>query len=395
MNRSIRPRWGFTLIELLVVISIIGVLIALLLPAVQSARESARRTQCVNNLKQLGIAVQSYITAVNVLPAQTLDNVMVPGPKGPGGTIQWFTPWTAGLLPSIDQEVLYNALNFNVPMLEFTAPIYGANTTVGLTSISTLRCPSESISTTPSFAISASSASGYTGQFAVSNYAGNYGGPATIKACSGTIIPVKGVNLAFITMASNGETAPLTAGPVRIQAITDGASMTALFSEHLLAYVSPGAVTDPSVTPGGNSAKRGLFQTTFKVALDQASTANAQAFVTACKSLPAGTQPTTAAAFGSQWLLSLDYATANNAYTHVMAPNGLSCTGSQTATSYISNPQWGGIGAAITATSNHPGGVNVGFCDGSVKFIKDSVDLPIWWALGTRNGKEIIGSDAY
>ena len=82
MNRSIRARWGFTLIELLVVISIIGVLIALLLPAVQSARESARRTQCVNNLKQLGIAVQSYITSANVLPAQTLDNVIPPGHNG-------------------------------------------------------------------------------------------------------------------------------------------------------------------------------------------------------------------------------------------------------------------------------------------------------------------------
>jgi prepilin-type processing-associated H-X9-DG protein len=346
-------------------------------------------------LKQLGIAVQSYVTAVNVLPAQTLDNVMVPGPKGPGGKIQWFTPWTAGLLPSIDQQPLYNALNFHVPMLEFAPPIYGANTTVGLISISTLLCPSESLSKTPNFAISASSASGYTGEFAVSNYAGNYGGPAMIKACSGTIIPVKGVNLAFITMASNGETAPLTAGPVRIQAITDGAANTALFSEHLLAYVSPGVVTDLSVTPGGSNAKRGLFQTTFKVVLDQASTSNAQAFVAACKALPAGTQATTAAAFGSQWLLSLDYATANNAYTHVMAPNGLSCTGSQTATSYISNPQWGGIGAAITATSNHPGGVHVGFCDGSVKFIKDSVDLTTWWALGTRNGKEIIGSEPY
>jgi prepilin-type N-terminal cleavage/methylation domain-containing protein/prepilin-type processing-associated H-X9-DG protein len=395
MKRSIRPRSGFTLIELLVVISIIAVLIALLLPAVQSARESARRTQCVNNLKQLGLAVHSYFTAINVLPSQTLDNVMAPGPKGPTGTIQWFTPWTAGLLGSIEQQNLFNALNFNVPMLEFTAPIYGANTTVGLVSISTLLCPSESNPKSPSFAISASSASGYSGQFAVSNYAGNYGGPATIKACSGTIIPVKGINLAFILMAANGETAPLTAGPVRIQAITDGTASTALFSEHLLASVSPGAVTDPSVTPGGVNARRGLFQTTYKVVLDQASTANTQAFVGACKALPAGTQATTAAAFGSQWLLSLDFATANNAYTHVMPPNGLSCTGAQTATSFISNPQWGGIGAAITATSNHPGGVNVGFCDGSVKFIKDSIDLSTWWALGTRNGKEIISADAY
>ena len=203
MNPSIRHRRGFTLIELLVVISIIGVLIALLLPAVQSARESARRTQCVNNLKQLGLAVQSYLTSATVFPAQTLDNVVPPG--GTGGKLQWFTPWVAGLLPDIEQQNLYNAINFIVPMLEMAPPIYGANTTVGLSSIGTLLCPSESLTKTPSFAVSASSPTGYTGQMAVSSYVGNYGGPAMIKACSGSIIPVKGnnttgVNLTFFLM---------------------------------------------------------------------------------------------------------------------------------------------------------------------------------------------------
>jgi prepilin-type N-terminal cleavage/methylation domain-containing protein/prepilin-type processing-associated H-X9-DG protein len=393
MKRSFQPRSGFTLIELLVVISIIGVLIALLLPAVQSARESARRTQCVNNLKQLGLAVQNYIGTANVLPSQTLDNVIPPA--GIGGKLQWFTSWTASILPNIEQQPLFNATNFSAPMLEYTAPIYGANTTVGLTSISALLCPSESLSKSPSFAISPTSPTGYAGQFAVCNYAGNYGGPAMIKACSGTIIPVKGNNLAFQLMVAGGETAPLTGGPVRIQQITDGTGTTALFSEHLLGTLSPPAVTDPNITPGGVTGKRGLFETSVKVALDQGSTSNAQAFVAACKGLSSTAQATTAAAFGSQWLMSLDFATANNAYTHLMPPNASSCTGTQTATSNISNPLWGGIGAAITATSNHPGGVNVGFCDGSVRFVKDSVDLQTWWAVATRNGREIISADAF
>ena len=393
MKRSIRPRRAFTLIELLVVISIIGVLIALLLPAVQYARESARRNQCVNNLKQLGLAVQSYIGTANVLPSQTLDNVVPTG--GTLGKLQWFTSWTAALLPNIEQQALYNAINFSLPMLEWTSPIYGANTTVGLTSISTLLCPSESLSPQPGFALSASSPLGYAGQFAVSNYAGNYGGPAILRACSGTIVPVKGNNLAFQLMAAGGESPPATAGPVRMQAITDGAATTALFSEHLLAASSPSAASSQVVTPGAGIGKRGLFPTSITVVIDQGNSANAQAFVMACKGLPSTTHASTAAAFGSQWLMSLDFATANNSYSHVMSPNSSSCTGTQTANSFISNPLWGGVGAAITATSNHPGGVNIGFCDGSVKFVMDSVDLSTWWGLGTRNGHEILSADAF
>jgi len=393
MKPSIRFRRAFTLVELLVVISIIGVLIALLLPAVQYARESSRRTQCVNNLKQLGLAVQSYVTTANVLPSQTLDNVVPPGKTG--GKLQWFTSWTASILPNIEQQPLYNAINFGVPMFEWTPPIYGANTTVGLTSISILLCPSESQSMTPSYSLSSSSPTGYTGQFAVTNYAGNYGGPAIVRACSGTIIPVTGNNLVFQLMAAGGETPPATGGPVRIQAIVDGTATTTLFSEHLLAAVSPSATTSSTVTPGTGSGKRGLFPTSVKIVLDSGSTANAQAFAAACKALPGTTQSTTTAAFGSQWLMSLDFATANNAYSHVMTPNDSSCTGTQTANSYTSNPLWGGFGAAITATSNHAGGVNVGFCDGSVKFVKDSVDLTTWWALGTRNGHEILSADAF
>ena len=144
-----RSRRGFTLIELLVVIAIIGVLIALLLPAVQSARESSRRTQCVNNLKQLALAVQTYLTQSNVLPAQTTENTSLIGGKP---TVVWWGSWTAGLLPYIEQSVLFDAVNFQLPMLEMGSPIYGANTTVALTTINTLLCTSESLSRSPSFA---------------------------------------------------------------------------------------------------------------------------------------------------------------------------------------------------------------------------------------------------
>ncbi len=92
--------------------------------------------------------------------------------------------------------------------------------------------------------------------------------------------------------------------------------------------------------------------------------------------------------------MSADFATANNAYSHVMTPNTISCTGTPDTSTYISNATSGGIGAAITATSNHPGGVNVGFGDGSVKFVKDRSTSRTWWGLGTRAGKEIIGGDS-
>jgi prepilin-type N-terminal cleavage/methylation domain-containing protein/prepilin-type processing-associated H-X9-DG protein len=392
MSYPIRPPRGFTLIELLVVIAIIGVLIALLLPAVQSARESARRTQCLNNLKQLALAISNYHTQTNVLPAQTTENA---GVVGKSAAVQWWTSWTASLLPHIEQQPLYNALNFNAPMLEMAPPLSGANTTVALVTIATLLCPSESLERSPSFSFS-SGASGYTGQFAVSNYAGNYGGPAMIKACSGTIIPNQGKNnLVFNQIAQSGGKPPTTAGPIRVQMVTDGMSTTALLSEHLLAADPLQSSAATPLTPGNVAGKRGLFPVASSVVLDQASASAAQSFLAACKGLPATTTATSTGSFGAQWLLSCDFATANNAYTHFMTPNGISCAGTPDASTFISNSTWGGIGAAITATSNHPGGVHVAFGDGSVKFVKDSIDPRTWWGLGTRAGREVISGDAY
>ena len=106
-----RRRVGFTLIELLVVIAIIAVLIALLLPAVQSAREAARRAQCTNNLKQLGLAVHNYHTTFNAIPAECMWMGATYGSAALGGSWGWNASWPVCLLPNLEQGPLYNAYN--------------------------------------------------------------------------------------------------------------------------------------------------------------------------------------------------------------------------------------------------------------------------------------------
>src|SRR5262245_45553881 len=102
---------GFTLIELLVVIAIIAILIALLLPAVQAAREAGRRMQCVNNLKQIGLAMHNYHQVVGTFPMGSGSGVLTPATM----TYQAKECWSshAALLPQLEQNVLYNAINFN------------------------------------------------------------------------------------------------------------------------------------------------------------------------------------------------------------------------------------------------------------------------------------------
>jgi prepilin-type N-terminal cleavage/methylation domain-containing protein/prepilin-type processing-associated H-X9-DG protein len=367
-------RKGFTLIELLVVIAIIAVLIALLLPAVQAAREAARRAQCTNNLKQLGLAVHNYQSSTNALPAAN----MFLGPTN--GSWGWCHNWTVYLLPHIEQTNLYNSFNFT------NDPTQPANSTGAYSGLSVLLCPSDNQKARPN------------SPWAPSNYMGNYGGPPVTRMWSGTIVP-------FFTCSTSNATPVNGWGPgtcwwgadsnlgfFGLEGVTDGTSNTALFSEKLLGI----STASPLPYAGDiNNAKRGTFPVASMPPTGNASTASVNALtgLQACQSVPGTTQATSASwGIGFSWALGYQWNWACNNYNHYNTPNKLTCM----LPAEISPPgTWGGQDAASPPTSNHPGGVNMAFTDGSVRFLKDSVNPQTFWAIGTRNGGETVSSDSY
>lgn len=362
-----RKRLGFTLIELLVVIAIIAVLIALLLPAVQAAREAARRAQCVNNLKQMGLGVHNYLSANNAFPP-------LAGNYNRAGSIatplvddgSWPLGWAVALLPSMEQQALYNAANYSA----------GADRpenylTVSATRVNTLVCPSESRQQGPWVSS------------AFTNYSANVGGPASLGSFTGVIVPMADSPSAV----SNWDGGKINVGSFGVEGIADGTSNTAMFSERMV-----GMQGDPVVRVGDPDAKRVTFPVDVNVNADSRNNEEAIAFLQACRSLPGTT--TTEGTVNNAWIAGGVWAGSHtgtlrfNAYTHVNTPNGSSCYPPQ------GYPP-ANIHDAITVGSNHPGGVNVAFADGSVKFIRDSVSPQTWWALGTRAGGEVISSDSY
>jgi len=368
MNRcKRRHRPGFTLIELLVVIAIIAVLIGLLLPAVQAAREAARRAQCINNLKQLGLAVHNYLSVHNVLPPGDMYNAgtnqlnPATGIRGNGGDAYTFG-WPLLLLPHVEQTALYNTFNFS---FGFRGPDGVAppprNTTVMYTTVAALLCPADSTSGKPQ------------APYGPLNYVGNIGGPGAIQTFSGTMV----------SPPFGDPVAPTSV--IGLQAVTDGTSNTALFSERLM-----GVPNNPVVRRDSALAKRALYQVPTSAAENSNNVTGAMAVLNACKALPSTTNSIASYRSGQIYTIAHPWAPIFNRYNHFGPPNMISCD----TTPSKFNGLGGGQGV-IPPTSNHPGGVNMGFTDGSVKFIKDSINLQTFWALGTRAGGEVVSSDAY
>jgi len=338
-------RRAFTLIELLVVIAIIAVLIALLLPAVQAAREAARRAQCVNNLKQLGIALHNYHSAVGTFPVGYIT-------PAPGAALISFPDhyaWSAlaQMTPYLEQSAVANALNYNFPVR--TAPgfpgygappfsIFLANTTATSIKVGVFLCPSDG-------APAPDPTSGPT------NYAFNAGDGVNGSASPPTGDPT-GANGAFIL-----------GPPQSLATITDGSSSTVAASEQLLG--TPGPTSSPT-RPG--DVRRAMAQ-------DSSGTPDAAG----CAS-PSGWELDKGVGW---WEGSL----RSTLYNHYYTPNSklFDCMGPFNPL----RPAW------KAARSLHPGGVNSLFCDGHVQFVKDSVNLNTWTALSTRAGGEVISADSF
>jgi prepilin-type processing-associated H-X9-DG protein len=310
------------LVELLVVIAIVGVLVALLLPAVQAAREASRRSSCINNLKQLGVALQNFHSAHGRFP---------PGRGGPAPLV--FSP-QAYLLPYIEEGSLEGQIDFTSAPTSLTIAGVSysgnANKPAAEQAVRVLICPSD---------VAEGRVLGST--FGGTNYVANAG--------SGT--------LNFGSLAKADGVFYITS-KIDFRKITDGSTYTAAFSERQFGNGLPQPV---------------------------ASRDNIQLIIWELNnSMPFGPTPCEAPVSSSgswysqrsaKWILG-NY--GNTLYNHYYAPN---------------SQQWDCMNlpqqmALMTARSNHTNGVNVSFCDGSVRFVVDDVRIEVWRAAATRAGSE-------
>ena len=324
-------RSAFTLVELLVVVAIIGTLIGLLLPSVQSAREAARRIQCANNLKQIGLAMHGFHGSCNTFPSGYRSQQGSGGPaddKGPG----W--GWGAYILPFMEENSLYGQIRFDK---DITDP---ANSAARLTSVRTFLCPSDggtqlfavnkSGDSDPNYGTSLTDSRGNPVQVAHGNYVGIFGNPE-ITPDPGLVLPDPDRSIIHQGMFYRNSA-------VGIRDVTDGTSHTLFVGERssTLAYATwTGAVTGSQVPPKTPDTYNYGPEGAPILVLGHTGDAS-----------------------------DVPPHTPNSPVNHV-------------------DDFW----------SRHPQGVNFLYVDGSVHMIADTIDPPVYWALGTRAGGENVPLD--
>jgi prepilin-type N-terminal cleavage/methylation domain-containing protein/prepilin-type processing-associated H-X9-DG protein len=335
-RRTTKAVRGFTLIELLVVIAIIAVLIALLLPAVQAARAAARRIQCTNNLKQLGIAMHNYHDVLGSFPIGALgvrSPTFYASVGDPKGSINRRT-WAFMILPFIEQKAMYNAVNFSLP---FNPPTGAANNTVSETLVTAFLCPSDS--TTNQIDQDNRREGNYMVNWGNSNWAQDM--VAAYNPFTTGPMPPPYQAVAFLG-------APFTMDKsYGIQSITDGTSNTLLVAEVII------GATEPT----------NLYEHRGDLYNDDYNCFMFNGYTTPNSKVP-------------DWIA--------NGYCRYL---------------YLSNPPCAPANKAQNSynasRSYHSGGVNALMSDGSVKFFKDSINVATWRALSSTKGSEVLSADSY
>jgi prepilin-type N-terminal cleavage/methylation domain-containing protein/prepilin-type processing-associated H-X9-DG protein len=372
-----RRERGFTLIELLVVISVIALLIGLLLPAVQSAREAARRAQCTNNLKQIGLAMHNYVSGNVALPPVCVDQARTSaGEQIPQPHQNWSQ--LARLLPFMDQAPLYNAINWKFGArgsdgdAVYTDPnppdgaVGGKDSipqmTVLVTTISSFLCPSDgNPGSSGTFFVG-----GVNKLVGASNYPCNIG---LNRRISGGVLDSWHLNGPNYVASNWDNTVNATTD---MATFTDGTSSTAIFSEWIKGQaVATGSSKNGLLEVYNLGQNSNFFRTDFQ-------------FMQLCN-----TVPITNANQQWQWKGEWWGYGATMIYSHTQTPNRTSCV------YHDINQDGRGTITMLAASSNHSGGVNVLFMDGSVRFVKSSVNYLTWYALATPNYGEVISSDSY
>ncbi|HEX4413023.1 MAG TPA: DUF1559 domain-containing protein [Lacipirellulaceae bacterium] len=344
------PPRAFTLVELLVVIAIIGVLVALLLPAIQSAREASRRTQCLNNLKQLGIALQNYAAAEKHFPPGSVAKPYLVQPTHPQTFYRWST--LAHLLPYMENQSVRDALDLTLPLYMPGAgyPIADKNKAGVAQVLPEFLCASD------------------VGQPVKADW-----GPTNYVACAGS--------------GTGGGTPFETDGVFYVNSattfanITDGSSHTAAMSESLLGEDTPAgsSVGSAALTP----ERSYKFPLGFSAVPDLTDSRCAST-QTYNSTLGNGNDPR-----GFAWC-SGEYRCA--LYNHHYTPNAadFDCITSVTVDPTLPPQRLYAAYGWRTARSKHPGGVNLLNADGSARFVDIGVSLSVWKAMATRNDDDAV-----